>query len=326
MANVEAPSTFMTSYQQGRQNRRQDRLDTQKLGFSVFDESRRRQKHKAQMDRAMEDTQHLKTMNPLLESLELYKNEKAWNTLDSDISRHKETTRHQKADNTLRERKLQSDVDNLWWQRNQGHLVEQYKDTGWTGDRIQGSKDQKARVDEMIGGTIDNQNTENRINKNMLGVDELASGTYSDAGKNFFKENAEVNQYGEMYNRRGNSWETAKPGGAFGQDFLDLSMNKPQDYALGEYALAEGEQKLDKRGQGIKGRMLDRHRSNIKQQEYFDAEKDRLWEEYDKTTDKDTRIELQQRLDFLTNMINASSGGGGLMQQYLQQPSRRPGG
>ena len=108
---VEGPETFMTAYQQGRQNRRQDEQDNEKLAFSIFGEKRARDKHDAFIDRAEEDTRHAKTMNPLMESLRLYENQLKFNTLDSEISRHREKTRADKQSHILSEAKKISDLD-----------------------------------------------------------------------------------------------------------------------------------------------------------------------------------------------------------------------
>ena len=118
---VEAPTTFMTAYQQGRDNRRQDKLDSQNLAFTVFDEGRQRELHKYKMDKGSEDVRHLKTINPIIESLKKHDEQFAWDTikdktaiignerkyldetLNARIGRTKEDTRHAQTMNPLME-------------------------------------------------------------------------------------------------------------------------------------------------------------------------------------------------------------------------------
>lgn len=122
---VEAPTTMMQAYQQGRANRRQDRLDEQKLAFDVFDESRARKKHELQMDTGIENLRNKKTMNPLMESLALYKNKLAYGTLDADIAENAEITDNLIKMNDIKQATQLSDLDNLQMKRNQRDYLSQ---------------------------------------------------------------------------------------------------------------------------------------------------------------------------------------------------------
>jgi len=210
MANVEAPSTFMTSYQQGRQNKRQDRQDNIKLGFTIFDEDRRREKHKAQMDRAMEDTRHLKTMNPFLESLERYKNELKWSTLESDVIRNKDATKHQVISNVIKENDMRSDLDNIIWQRMQNPDL--YGRGGAFSTEEKGiMAENRGLLNRTIGGALGNQATDQDIEAIYKREDLQSAQAYGAASDDFHMKNAMTGPAGGDYGQQKFQTETIKP-------------------------------------------------------------------------------------------------------------------
>lgn len=150
---VEAPTTFMQAYQQGRANRRQDRLDEQKLAFDVFDESRARRKHELQMDTGIENLRNKKTMNPLMESLALYKNKLAYGTLDADIAENAEITDNLIKMNRIKQAQALSNLDADQTKRFQQDYLPQTGSvfsTGNTPEEIAKINENAALRDELV--------------------------------------------------------------------------------------------------------------------------------------------------------------------------------
>lgn len=151
---VEAPTTMMQAYQQGRANRRQDRLDEQKLAFDVFDESRARRKHELQMDTGIENLRNKKTMNPLMESLALYKNKLAYGTLDADIAENAEITDNLIKQNRIKQATMLSDLDALQTKRFQQDYLGQTGsifNTGVTSDEMAKRTENAGLLAELTG-------------------------------------------------------------------------------------------------------------------------------------------------------------------------------
>lgn len=151
---VEAPTTMMQAYQQGRQNRRQDRLDDQKLAFDVFDESRARKKHELQMDTGIENLRNKKTMNPLMESLALYKNKLSYGTLEDDIAENAEITDNLIKKNRIKQATMLSDLDALQTKRLQQDYLPQTGsvfNTGATPEALAKRKESAGYRDELVG-------------------------------------------------------------------------------------------------------------------------------------------------------------------------------
>lgn len=150
---VEAPTTMMQAYQQGRANRRQDRLDEQKLAFDVFDESRARKKHELQMDTGIENLRNKKTMNPLMESLALYKNKLAYGTLDADIAENAEISDNLIKQNRIKQAKMLSDLDALQTKRLQQDYLPQTGSvfsTGATPEILSKREESAGYRDELV--------------------------------------------------------------------------------------------------------------------------------------------------------------------------------
>ena len=151
---VEAPTTMMQAYQQSRQNRRQDKLDDQKLAFDVFDESRARRKHELQMDTGIENLRNKKTMNPLMESLALYKNKLAYGTLEDDIAENAEITDNLIKMNDIKQATQLSDLDFNQMKRNQRNFLSQtgsVYDTGVSPDERKKRAENRGLTYDLVG-------------------------------------------------------------------------------------------------------------------------------------------------------------------------------
>ena len=168
MANVEAPTTFMSNYQASRQNKREDRQDSEKELYSIYNEERKRQNHKAKIDMDEETQRHRMTMNPLSESIELYKNKLSWGTLNSDISRHRAKTRNDKEEGLLREYQMESDLD--WDLYTRGQNIDEYG----AGQRF--TPEQKDAIDakRTNADTIQHNDQTLKISQQGLNADEQA--------------------------------------------------------------------------------------------------------------------------------------------------------
>lgn len=294
MANVEAPSTFMTSYQQGRQNKRQDRQDNIKLGFTIFDEDRRREKHKAQMDRAMEDTRHLKTMNPFLESLEKYKNELKWSTLESDVIKSKDATKHQVISNVIRENDMRSDLDNIIWQRMQNPDL--YGRGGAFSSEEKGiMAGNRGLLNRTIGGALGNQLTQQRIEEDYLSGDERMSQATQAADEEYHDINAYVNEHGEMYDQEEDSWRKAKRGGAQGQKRHRLDRIQPITFQSENYKDIETERIGIREGYEDQATIRDMNRKL--QTDIMQVQQDgrEIYNQFEKETDSKKRKALLQQ-------------------------------
>ena len=291
MARVEAPTTFMTAYQQGRQNRRQDKLDNQNLAFSVFDEKRNRDKHEAFIDRAEEDTRHAKTMNPLMESLRLYENELKWNTLDSSISRHKEETRHQKADHRLTEAKKTMEGD--------AYATEKLL----RPDDYNYSSGMDAEEQDMIGKTRDVVDKMKYEGVN-LGRTELDTKAKYAEVENKLGEYI-LNEHGALTDQERGEWGYE----AFQNKYLYPTKNLNQQYGLGFT-----ENQITGKTQDYQFKVLDGMETNLTMQAGFNKlYKDKLeaWQKMPKGKKRDTaeqELMAIKRLIGPTGLANMAGG------------------
>jgi hypothetical protein len=313
MANVETPQTFMTAYQQGRQNRRQDKVDDQKLAFTIFDEDRRRAKHKAQMDRAMEDTRHLKTMNPFLESIDRYRATKSWSTLESDVIKNKDATKHQVLMNVTKERKAQSELDNAVWRYAQN--PEAYGVSHRFGkEATESQKKKRSYLDQTVEGALGNQLTTQRIQEDFLSGDERESQAIEAADEGYHDINAYVNERGEMYDQEGDFWAPAKRGGALGQKRHQLDRIQPLTYQSENYKDLETERGITRVGYKHKREIAKMDENQRARLRYIQSEGDRLHRLLRTTTGEDERDDIMRRIYFNTTLSNRISNPGGVNQ------------
>lgn len=168
MANVETPTTFMSNYQASRQNKRDDRQDAQKELYSIYDEKRKRQDHKAKIDMDEETQRHRMTINPLTESIELYQNRKNWGTLDSDIERHHNKTDNDKHEGYLREDAMKSNLD--WNIYTRGQRSSEYAKGG---NRFNSAESDAQVVKRAKAMTIQDDQQDNAIKGLQLTEEEL---------------------------------------------------------------------------------------------------------------------------------------------------------
>ena len=288
---VEAPTTMMQAYQQGRQNRRQDKLDDQKLAFSIFDEKRQRDKHELFIDSGEESLRHAKTMNPLMESLRLYENELKFNTLDSSIARHKEETRHQREKHLINEATMMSTLDNQQMKYGQGTSYLQdgsAYDSNITPDM--GAKYDKKRdlmVDTQISG-LDVANTELSTQGKLARMDDVFAGGIAKA----FNEQGFSDYNNPIY-----------------KDAVDNRYKYPNQIASGENILALGEQVLNRQGQGFMQDLMNLKKSDLARIKEIGALKDELRRQIP-DLDDDEYDDVLKQIEVLNKLMGGNMSQG----------------
>ncbi len=295
---VEGPQTFMTAYQQGRQNRRQDEQDNQKLAFSIFGEKRARDKHDAFIDRAEEDTRAAKTMNPLMESLRLYENQLKFNTLDSSISRHREKTRADKQEHILSEAKKRSDLDYSTYSRGQDSSQYGYG-TATTEKQQEKIDTRRGLMDKVVEGGLRETDTLQGIDADLNNIDALIA---RETGKQFTDTVA---------NDPDRLRELAS--GIINNNYINPTLAKTEDYnkLFDQFG-------IDKRSRNYQGQLLDLGDARIKNQKLQQDEIDRLTIEeqelFDAGNNKKAR-DVSKRIEMLTKTLGLLQGGN--MQDVL---------
>ena len=329
---VEAPTTFMTAHQQSKDNQRRDRLDQQKLAFTIFDEKRARDKHQYQMDLGEEQVRHAKTMNPLMESLRLHENELKWGTLESDIGYAEERTRHAKAmnplqesfqryknklawdtvdssiarhheqtdwmerHNDLKESKLRSDLDHLKWTRKQ---TTDYYGTSATPEQNEAIAEQRALMDETVSKGLKGQIDDFDIQANQSYIDKQV-GDYT------------VGRFDDAYLNDPDRMDS------LASDILAGTLDMPARTKVNQYNLGFGDYNLQKYGQGMQWKVLEGMQDRYETQQRIYKEKVELYDKANELWEKGKKDAANDIYTRLEQMKNIGLLQGGNMQQFMQ--------
>ena len=286
MANVEAPTTFMSNYQASRQNKREDKQDSEKSLYSIYDEKRKRENHKAKIDMDEETQRHRMTMNPLSESIELYKNKLSWGTLDSDINRHREKTRNDKEEGLLRENQMESNLD--WDLYTRGQNIDEYG----AGQRF--TTEQKDAVDakRTNSDTIQhndqiNKEAQQKLVGNELYRQGLASAT----------ENKEAENYDKIYNEIFGAHSRE-----IGLKQVNNSLWNPLQMASEGYAQQGRDFESSKRRYAMQNRMFDLNDKSQEAVEHFTEIRNSYLQDLSNTDKPMTKEDYRRKVEAMNQI------------------------